>query len=258
MNDSLVTEALANDSLANDSLANDSLAIVVNVHNCHRKMELLTTRLLEIAAELTSELELVIVDDASDDGSEEIIWQLATRYAQVDHVRHPTRRDFRESARTGLRFTKGRYLLVCDGTRLLDVERIGRLWRDRDDSHVDLNREQFIVVPPPRHNVPARKWLRHVAHQNQVSAAAASAQSQPAMYLLERTQLAKQLGESSPQAEKDLRETAKTNGVVRPSPRRPFVLRKSGDFSPAGEKQDSPSRVFRDALHRLQKSVRSK
>ncbi|NIP84937.1 MAG: glycosyltransferase, partial [Planctomycetales bacterium] len=85
----------------------DSLAILLFVSNCQSRLESLVASLLEIAADLTDQLALTIVDDGSQDGTEELAWELATRYPQVDYVRHPCGQGWQARIRSGLPRTPG-------------------------------------------------------------------------------------------------------------------------------------------------------
>jgi len=87
--------------------------------------------ILEVLADLTSRLEVLIIDDGSDDGTEEIAWDLSARFTQVDYIRHPFPLGMLEALRTGYDATAGEYLLIHTNLAELDVEELARCWQNR-------------------------------------------------------------------------------------------------------------------------------
>ncbi len=104
-----------------------SLAILLPVYNAQHHLEVAALDLLEIAAELTDRLELLIIDDGSTDQTIEIARCLATRFPQIDTVRHSARRGLGPVIQLGLRRTTGQVLVVHDGVSNLVATVVRRL-----------------------------------------------------------------------------------------------------------------------------------
>ncbi|MEX0867701.1 MAG: glycosyltransferase family 2 protein [Pirellulales bacterium] len=112
----------------------DSLSIILPVHNGQGKLVPEVEHLLEVVPELTSRFDVLIVDDGSRDGTEEIARDLTAHYAQLHYVRHPLRLGPHETIHTALSRTDGDYLLVREATAWLRADALPRLWARRDDA----------------------------------------------------------------------------------------------------------------------------
>src|SRR5215471_8133727 len=64
------------------------LTVLVPVYNERHMIEIALRRLLEISDALISELEVIVVDDCSDDGSWEVLTRVAAEDKRVTVVRH--------------------------------------------------------------------------------------------------------------------------------------------------------------------------
>lgn len=114
----------------------DSLSIILPVHNGQGKLVPEVEHLLEVVPELTSRFDVLIVDDGSRDGTEEVARELTAHYAQLHYVRHPLRLGPHETIHTALSRTDGDYLLVREATAWLRADVLPRLWAQRDDSRM--------------------------------------------------------------------------------------------------------------------------
>ncbi|MDH3716772.1 MAG: glycosyltransferase [Planctomycetota bacterium] len=178
----------------------DSLAILLLVHNCQSQLESLVAGLLDVAADLTRQLDLVIVDDGSNDGTEEIAWELATRYAQVDYLRHPFLLGRQESVRSGLATTRGNFVLVCDSIGPLDIENVVHLWRDRHHTAAvggPAANQQLAVPPLAKTGRPKKWWRRQLVHYGQsLRKASHRPHRQTGMSMVLRSDLAEAVGQA--------------------------------------------------------------
>jgi glycosyltransferase involved in cell wall biosynthesis len=125
---------------------NDSLSIVVPVCNAEATLARQVHRLLEVLPDLTSRLEIVLVDDASSDQTVDLARELAAQYPQLRLVRHRDRRGTQAAVRTGLQWVRGRTVLVPENPAELSTSELRRLW--------PLRNEQELVIAslstPPR------------------------------------------------------------------------------------------------------------
>jgi glycosyltransferase involved in cell wall biosynthesis len=239
----------------------DSLAILLLVHNCQSQVESLVAGLLEVAADLTRQLDLTIVDDGSNDGTEEIGWELATRYAQVDYLRHPFRLGRQESVRSGLATTRGDFVLVCDGIQPLNIENVVHLWRDRHHTatHGGPAANQQLAVPPVVKTVRPKKWWQRqlVRYGQSLRNASHDPNPQTSMSLVLRSNLAETVGQAchprtarfgnptGQQYRADDRSSVRS--PTKPDRRRPDT----GSATPPASARD-----FRAALDRLKQGAR--
>jgi hypothetical protein len=108
-----------------------SLTLVLPVHNAEATLPRQVEELLTIAGELTSQFELLVIDDGSNDDTFEIARELATRFPQIRVTRHAHHRGLGPT----LRALRGRVtsdvVIVHDNASLLDTEQIRRLWAEK-------------------------------------------------------------------------------------------------------------------------------
>ena len=108
-----------------------SLTLVLPVHNAEATLPRQVEELLTIASELTSQFELLVIDDGSVDDTYEIANELATRFPQIRVSRHSHHRGIGPTLR-GLRGRlKSDVVIVHDGAALLDAEQVRRLWAEK-------------------------------------------------------------------------------------------------------------------------------
>lgn len=91
----------------------DVLSVVVPCFNEARTLELCITRLLDLESPTLS-VEIIIVDDASTDTSNEIANRLSDRVPQVRLFRHNTNQGKGAALRTGFQHTSGHFVAVQD------------------------------------------------------------------------------------------------------------------------------------------------
>src|SRR6478672_681784 len=85
-------------------------------------------RVVRAASELTSDFEVIIVDDGSGDGTAEIADELARTYHQVRAVHHPINRDYGAALRTGFRAATKDLVFYTDGDAQYDPTELPLLW----------------------------------------------------------------------------------------------------------------------------------
>ncbi len=120
-----------------------SLSIVLPVHNAQNTLARDIHRLLELLPDITSRFEILIVDDASTDQTEEIAHELALQYPQLRVARQQSRQGQTAAVQTAVTLTTGDVLFVQEeGTEIHEAE-IRRLWKLRYDKQLVMARAEM-------------------------------------------------------------------------------------------------------------------
>jgi glycosyltransferase involved in cell wall biosynthesis len=112
-----------------DEIRNDSkivLSVVIPCYNEEQTLEKCVDRLLQIQDDGLS-LEIVIVDDCSEDKSVQIARDLERRHNEITLVRHDDNQGKGAALRTGFKFAQGHYVAVQDADLEYDPNDLKRL-----------------------------------------------------------------------------------------------------------------------------------
>lgn len=99
------------------------LSVIIPTYNEGETLEELLCRV--VATGLAHQI--VVVDDGSTDGSEEIVTRFAERHPQVELIRHETNRGKGAAVRTGIARARGEYTIVQDADLEYDPADIAKL-----------------------------------------------------------------------------------------------------------------------------------
>jgi glycosyltransferase involved in cell wall biosynthesis len=112
----------------------DSLSIIVPVRNVEATLSRQVDELLDLAADLTSDFEILVVDDGSDDQTSDVAGELARRYPQLRTIRQQQARGREAAVKAGLARARGRTVLVreCAALSTNDLRRLWSLRHNRD------------------------------------------------------------------------------------------------------------------------------
>lgn len=120
-----------------------SLTILLPVHNAQATLAGQIKELLDFLPEISSEFEILIVDDASTDSTEDVALDLARHFPQVRVLRQNEQRGHHFAVEAGLARTSGEIVFVNDpGVPMTEAD-IQRLWKMRDDTSLVMARAHF-------------------------------------------------------------------------------------------------------------------
>lgn len=135
-------------------MAQPSLSVVIPVHNAEQFLAAKIAQLLDFLPDLTTNFEILVINDGSIDHTDEIAYELAREFPQVRVAHHGMRRGERGVIETGLAQTTGDLLFVQDENASLDSGKLHRLWEMRNEEH--------LLPPEPRIDVK-RSVLQRLA-----------------------------------------------------------------------------------------------
>lgn len=110
---------------------NPTLGVVLPVCNAEDRLREQVQQVLDAVTDLTPHFEVVIVDDASTDQTEELAHELATCFPQVRVVRHAERRGLGAACRTGTLAVRGEMIFVQDPDQPFSGTALRHFWLQR-------------------------------------------------------------------------------------------------------------------------------
>jgi dolichol-phosphate mannosyltransferase len=129
-----------------------SITIFLPMHNEYATVERMVSKALESLSSTTDDYEMLIIDDCSSDGSEEIAQRLAVEHNAVRVIRHPVNRGYGAALRTGFCNASKDLVLYTDCDEPVDLGELRRALplAQRYDAVVGYRLD--------RHDTP-RRWL---------------------------------------------------------------------------------------------------
>lgn len=108
-----------------------SLTVVLPIHNCERTLRRDVSDVLEAAAELTSRVEVLVVDNASTDDSFESAAEIAREYRQVRVLRRSRRQSLPEALGEVRASISSDVVIVHDGSSRVNPDQLRLIWRQQ-------------------------------------------------------------------------------------------------------------------------------
>ena len=118
----------------------DSISVVMPVHNGQDSLGASVERLLEDLSELSDRVQIVLVDDGSNDGTPEVADELRRRYPQVTTIRQPQRMGAANAVQMGLHVANGDLVFTQDSYDIVELHDIRQLWSFRNDPELVMAR----------------------------------------------------------------------------------------------------------------------
>jgi len=121
---------------------NDSLSIILPVRNAEATLVGQVHHLLDLLPDLTSQFEIVVVDDGSTDHTVDLAREMAREYPQLKLISHSEPRGRDNAVKSGLASARGGTLLVQEDRATVSPTVLRRLWSLRHDRSVIMARTQ--------------------------------------------------------------------------------------------------------------------
>jgi glycosyltransferase involved in cell wall biosynthesis len=118
-------------------------------------------RAVKAASELTTDYEVIVVNDGSADATAEIADELARTYPHVRVVHHPVNRGYGGALQTGFRSATKDWVFYTDGDAQYDPAELTLLWAKMSDD-VDLVNGYKISRADPLHRIVIGRVYHHI------------------------------------------------------------------------------------------------
>jgi glycosyltransferase involved in cell wall biosynthesis len=105
-----------------------SLSVFFPAYNDGGTIASLVIRAVQVASRLTSDFEVIVVNDGSSDATPEIVDELARTYPQVRVVHHPRNRGYGGALRSGFAAATKDLIAYTDGDAQYDPAELEVLW----------------------------------------------------------------------------------------------------------------------------------
>src|SRR5437667_4105179 len=137
------------------------LSVFFPVYNDSGTIASMVIRAVQAASELTSDYEVVVVDDGSVDATAQIADELARTYPQVRVVHHPKNRGYGGALQTGFRTATKSLIFYTDGDAQYDPAELALLW-EMMTPDADLVNGYKISRSDPVHRVVLGRVYPHI------------------------------------------------------------------------------------------------
>jgi glycosyltransferase involved in cell wall biosynthesis len=137
------------------------LSVFFPAYNDSGTIASMVIRAVQAAAELTSDYEVIVVNDGSVDATPEIIDELARTYSKVRAVHHPLNRGYGGALQTGFRTASKDLIFYTDGDAQYDPAEMKALWQ-RMSEDADLVNGYKISRSDPLHRIIIGRLYHHI------------------------------------------------------------------------------------------------
>ena len=118
-------------------------------------------RAVHAASSLTTDYEVIVVNDGSTDATAQIVDELARTYPHVRVVHHPQNRGYGGALQTGFRTSAKDLIFYTDGDAQYDPAEMAALW-ERMGPGVDLVNGYKIDRADPLHRIVIGRMYHHI------------------------------------------------------------------------------------------------
>src|SRR5437667_2722108 len=137
------------------------LSVFFPAYNDSGTIASMVIRTVKAASELTSDFEIIVVDDGSADSTAEIADELTRTYPQVRAVHHPINRDYGAALQTGFRSSTKEWIFYTDGDAQYDPAELAVLW-EKMTPEADLVNGYKISRADPLHRIVIGRLYHYI------------------------------------------------------------------------------------------------
>jgi len=138
-----------------------SLSVFFPAYNDSGTIASMVIRADAAASALTSDYEVIVVDDGSEDATADIADELARKYAHVRVIHHPKNRGYGGAIQTGVRSATKELIFYTDGDAQYDPAELALLWEQMADG-VDIVNGYKISRSDPLHRIVIGRLYHHI------------------------------------------------------------------------------------------------
>jgi glycosyltransferase involved in cell wall biosynthesis len=147
--------------LATPAAKPSSLSVFLPAYNDSGTIASMVIRAVSAASELTSDYEVVVVNDGSADATAEIADELARTYPNVRVIHHPQNRGYGGALQTGIRSATKELIFYTDGDAQYDPAELKVLW-EKMTPETDLVNGYKISRADPLHRIVIGRLYHHI------------------------------------------------------------------------------------------------
>ena len=137
------------------------LSVFFPAYNDSGTIASMVIRAVQAAAELTSDYEVIVVNDGSVDATPAIVDELARTYPRVRVVHHPKNRGYGGALQTGFRSATKELIFYTDGDAQYDPAELAVLWASMTPD-ADLVNGYKISRSDPLHRIIIGRVYHHI------------------------------------------------------------------------------------------------
>jgi len=137
------------------------LSVFFPAYNDSGTIASLVIAAVQTAGRLTSDFEVLVINDGSTDATAEVIDELGRLYPQVRPIHHERNRGYGGALRTGFASATKEWIFYTDGDAQYDPREITRLW-EQVRPEVDLVNGYKISRSDPLHRIVIGRVYHHV------------------------------------------------------------------------------------------------
>ena len=106
------------------------ISVIIPIYNVEKYVE---ECLESVLSSKLDDIEIICVDDASNDGSLYKIEQLSAKDSRIKIIRHEKNMGLSEARNTGLKYATGKYVLFVDSDDFISSDALSILFREAEN-----------------------------------------------------------------------------------------------------------------------------